>query len=146
MRLSRPWTRAWGQDVGWLVVRLTFGLSLATHGWAKLFGGGPGIAGFAERAVEPLGFPAPMLFAYLAALSELVGGLLIALGLLTPLAALTTAFTMAVAAFHHIRLGDPFKVYELAVIYLAISLAAFLRGGGRLSLDSFLPFFRSDRR
>lgn len=141
----RPWTHAWSRELGWLIVRVTFGLALATHGYAKLFGDGPGIAGFAERAVAPMGFPAPMLFAYLAALSELVGGLLIALGLLTPLAALTTAVTMAVAAFRHISGGDPFKVYELAVIYLALSIAAILKGGGRYALDAKLPFFRTER-
>lgn len=149
MRNFRPWTTAWGQDLAWLIVRVTFGLALATHGYAKLFGAGPegssAVEAFAQRAVEPLGFPAPLLFAYMAALSEFFGGLLIALGLLTPLAALMAAFTMAVAAFHHLRAGDPFKVYELAVIYLAIAIAALLRGGGRFSLDSLIPFFRSNR-
>ncbi len=144
MRNFRPWTQAWSQELGWLIVRVTFGLALATHGWAKLFGE-HGVSAFAERAVAPMGFPAPLLFAYLAALSELVGGLMVAIGLCTPLAALTTAFTMAVAVFRHMSAGDPFQRYELAVIYLAISVAAILKGGGRFSIDAKLPFFRTDR-
>ncbi|HEY9899870.1 MAG TPA: DoxX family protein [Pantanalinema sp.] len=138
-------------DIGWLIVRVTFGLLLMTHGYAKLFGatpdGGRMIEGFAKGAVEPLGFPVPLFFAYMAALAEFAGGLFVALGLFTPVAALFAAFTMAIAVWHHMGQGDPLKVFELGLIYLAISLGAMLIGGGRYSLDRILrtPFRPADR-
>ncbi|MNX79085.1 putative oxidoreductase MhqP [compost metagenome] len=133
-------------DVGWLIVRVTFGLLLMTHGYPKLFGvtpqGGRVIEGFAKNMVEPLGFPAPLFFAHLAALAEFLGGLCIALGLFTPIAALAAAGTMLVAIRHHVGQGDPLKVFELTLIYFAISLGAVFIGGGRYSLDRILrtPF------
>lgn len=147
----KRWAGGAFREIGWLIVRVTFGLLLMTHGYPKLFGVTPDgsrmIEGFAKTMVEPLGFPAPLLFAYLAALSEFVGGLCIALGLLTPVAALFVAGTMAMALRHHLGQGDPLKVFELALIYLAIALGIALIGGGRYSLDRILrtPFRPADR-
>src|SRR5690606_4006629 len=72
-------------DVGLAVLRVGTGLMLAFgHGQNKVWGedrlGPP--AGFVEGVGE-LGFPAPLLFAWMAALAEFVGGILIAIGLLT---------------------------------------------------------------
>ncbi|MBO9541316.1 DoxX family protein [bacterium] len=142
----KQWASGAFREIGWLIVRVAFGLLLMTHGYAKLFGvtqsGGKVIEGFAKSMVEPLGFPAPLFFSYLAALSEFVGGLFIALGLFTPLAAVAAAGTMLVAILHHMGQGDPLKVFELALIYLAIAIGAMLIGGGRYSLDRILrtPF------
>ena len=78
----------------------------------------------------------------LAALSEFGGGLAWVLGLLVPLASLGMAFTMAVAVYSHAVLwGHPFVAsgggpsYEIALIYLCISLLFMALGPGRLSLD-----------
>lgn len=149
--LFKRWAGGSFGDIGWLIVRVTFGLLLMTHGYPKLFGVTPEgtrmIEGFAKGAVEPLGFPAPLFFAHLAALAELVGGLFVALGLFTPVAAFFTACTMLVAVRHHLGAGDPLKVYELGLIYLAISIGGVFIGGGRLSLDRVLrtPFRPADR-
>ena len=149
--MNREWTR----DLGLLALRLA-GLGLATHGWGKLVallgqGGGAGIV----AGVARLGFPAPLLLAWAATLSELAGGLLVAVGLFTRIAAAFAAFTMAVAAFevHHLaqlvlvsigllhvapetveRWGNP----ELAAVYLAIFLGVTLLGAGQFSLDRLL--------
>src|SRR5918999_954584 len=71
-------------DGAWLLLRLVVGLNLVPHGMQKAFGafGGPGMEGFAAGLAKG-GFPAPTLFAWLVMLTELVGGVLIAIGFLT---------------------------------------------------------------
>jgi putative oxidoreductase len=116
---------------GWTLVRLVFGLSLALgHGLPKVMGN---MAGFAE-GVAKLGFPFPLFFAWCAALSELVGGLLVAVGLFTRPAATLAAFTLAVALYRH--RADPFGTQEKALVFLAVMLAVVLAGAGPWSLDA----------
>ena len=120
-------------DLGLLVLRLWFGLSLAFgHGAAKLFS--------MERftaSVTRHGFPLPEVTAPIAMLSELAGGLLIALGLATRPAALFVLSTMLGAAFvaHG---GDPFSKKELALAFGAAALVVLVAGPGRYSLDARL--------
>lgn len=123
----------WCVDAGLLVLRLAAGLAMAfAHGIKKLPPPEPFVKG-----VEALGFPAPSLFAWLAGIGELAGGLLVAAGLLTRPAALTMAFTMAVAFFMQ-HGADPFKVKEPAFLYLAIATSLLLTGPGRLSVDALI--------
>jgi putative oxidoreductase len=120
-------------DFGLLLLRLAGGLSLAlAHGLGKF----PPSARFVER-VGGMGFPAPELFAWLAALAELGGGILLALGLLTrPAAALVAGNMLVVALVAHA--GDPFGDREKPVLFAAIALTILLKGPGRYSLDALL--------
>jgi putative oxidoreductase len=119
------------QTAALTLMRVGTGLMMATHGYAKIFGGR--MDGF-TNAVGDMGFPVPVLFAWLAALSELVGGVLLALGLGTRISAFLIAGTMVVAAF--IRHGaDPFSDKELALLYLVVTLYFTACGGGRWALD-----------
>lgn len=118
-------------DAGLTVLRVFAGLSLAlAHGLGKTPPGEKFVAGVAE-----LGFPAPGLFAWAAALAELGGGLLVAAGLATRPAAAMAGFTMVVAAFGR-HAADPYAKKEMALLYLGIMLAFVLMGGGRFSLDA----------
>ncbi|ADO73684.1 DoxX family protein [Stigmatella aurantiaca] len=117
--------------VGWTLVRIVFGLSLALgHGLPKVTGN---MAGFAE-GVAKLGFPFPLVFAWAAALSELLGGLLVAVGLFTRPAATLGAFTLAVALYRH-RV-DPFGTMEKALLFFSVMVAVVLAGPGPWSLDA----------
>lgn len=119
------------------LLRVFTGLSLAfAHGLAKV----PPSAGFID-GVGGLGFPLPVVFAWAAGLSELVGGALLALGLLTRPAALAIAGTMAVAAFLR-HGGDPYAKQELALFYLVVALVFAVRGANRLSLDHVVSRLR----
>lgn len=122
-------------DLGLLVVRVGFGLSLAfNHGLGKLLN----LSGFIDN-VARLGFPAPWLLAPLAAFSEFFGGLLLALGLFSRVAAVSIVVTMISAAFF-VHAGDPFNKRELALAFAVAALAVLLSGPGRYSLDR--RFFR----
>src|SRR5688572_20703317 len=86
-------------EIGLLVLRSVLGLTLAAHGAQKLFGwfGGPGLAG-AAKGMEGLGFVPGRRHAAMAGLTELGGGLLLAVGLATPAAAAVALAVMIVAA------------------------------------------------
>ena len=120
-------------NIGILILRVFIGAALMTHGCAKLFGGMEKFTGF----VTSLGVPAPHVMAYLAALSESLGALLLAIGLLTRPAAFMILCTMSVAIFG--ALGDqPFAKQELAWLYLIPALMFLLKGAGKWSLDFFI--------
>jgi len=113
-----------------LLVRLVVGLAFMLHGWGKI-----------QHPLSWMGpeAPVPGIFQALAALSEFGGGLAWILGLLTPLASLGIFFTMGVAAFTHISRGDAFvgpaPTYELALVYLSVSILLLLAGPGKYSAD-----------
>src|SRR5262245_66100413 len=83
---------------GLLLLRVVVGGTMAAHGSQKRFGwfGGPGLEG-AAGFFGQLRFRSPHRIALLAALAEL-GGALLALGLLTPPAALGIAVAVAISA------------------------------------------------
>jgi putative oxidoreductase len=119
-------------DAGLLILRVAIGLMMIHHGQDKL--GNP--QAFADTYVAPLHLPFPLVLAWVAGLSEVVGSWLLILGLLTPLGALAIAGTMSVAAYHHIlTAGLNIYVLELVVLYLGGSLALLLLGPGRFSFD-----------
>ena len=123
-------------DEGILLLRLVVGLAFAAHGAQKLFGwfggGGPaGTAGF----FSSLGYRWPAAMALLAGLSELSGGLMLAAGLATPLAALALCTVMLNASVTVQWRQGFFGGYELDVTFLTVALAVVATGPGRWSLD-----------
>jgi putative oxidoreductase len=119
-------------------------------------------SGNGERFIEGvagLGFPAPALFAWAAALGEFAGGLFVFFGLGTRYAAALAGFTMFVAAFlRHkahlhlmVKLGllqageatlDAWGNPELALLYLLVMLSLVVTGPGRYALDSYVTIRR----
>src|SRR5262245_59518636 len=92
---------------GILILRLAVGLGLAAHGAQKLFGwfGGYGIAGTGQF-LEQMGFRPGRVFAAQAGLAELLGGLFLATGLLTPAASAAVVAVMVVAGVSaHLKNG-----------------------------------------
>lgn len=127
---------------GILLLRLVLGLTNAAHGAQKLFGvfGGGGPRGTAATFAE-LGYRAPILMALVAGLAELGGGLLLALGLLTPLAALALVVVQlnAIATVHGAKgFWNTNGGYEYNLLLLAAAVALAATGGARFSLDALI--------
>jgi len=122
------------RDYAPLVLRVVTGLIFAVHGWQKLQGGLPGVAGF----VGSLGFPMPEVFAVLLIAAELVGGILLILGLLTRWAA-KSLIIVSLVALVLVHLPNGFSLstggYEYILLLLAASVSLALSGPGKWSLD-----------
>jgi len=123
-----------------LVLRLVIGLIVAAHGAQKVFGwwGGPGMTGWTGGMTRMRLRPA-VAWAWASALAELVGGLLFAIGFLSPLGSMAIAGSMLVAmAFVHWPNGfwNAKRGYEFNLSILAAAIAAALTGPGALSLDA----------
>jgi putative oxidoreductase len=127
---------------GILFLRVVLGSIMAAHGAQKLFGwfGGDRPRGTADGFTQ-LRFRAPLLLALAAGLAEFGGGLLIAAGLLTPLAALAIAVVMLNAigtvhwpnGFWNTRGG-----YEFNLLVLTAAVAIAATGAARFSLDNLI--------
>lgn len=129
-------------DAGLLVARLVLGSLMAAHGAQKLFGwfGGYGVAG-TGAFFETMGFRPGRFFAATAALAELAGGLLMALGLFGPIGPALMLSVMIVAAVGvHWKHGlfVTSNGIEVPLLYGAGAASLGLTGPGRLSLDAAL--------
>lgn len=129
-------------DLGLLIIRLVIGLLFAAHGAQKLFGwfGGYGLAGTGGW-MDSLGLKPGKTMALMAGLSELIGGLLLVAGFLTPLAALLIAGTMIMAIVKvHLPNGlwSTANGYEYNLVILAVVIGLALTGPGQYAIDTLL--------
>jgi putative oxidoreductase len=129
--------------IGPTLARLTVGLVFLGTGWGKLHHL-PDVTDF----FASLHIPAPAFNARLTAGTELVGGLLVLLGLGTRLASLPLAFTMVIAIVTA-RRGDITGLTALVGLeewsYLVLLLWLALAGAGPLSIDRLLSWYRTRR-
>ena len=122
-----------------LPIRLGMGIIFLAHGAQKVLGsfGGPGLQKFVAFP-PPFGFMRPgWLWMGAAAFSELVGGLLILLGLFTRVGAFFIGCTMltAVVGVHSQAFFAANRGLEYPLALLAMSLALLVSGGGMASVD-----------
>lgn len=121
-------------DLAPLVLRVVVGAIFALHGYQKLMAGVPGIAGF----LGSLGFPAPEVFAVLLIAAELIGGIMLILGLFTHWTAKILA-VVALVALLTVHLKNGFFMatggYEFILLIFVASLSLMITGAGKWSLD-----------
>ena len=140
-------TIGYGAYTGWmdpalLLVRVVVGGLLMGHGAQKLFGwfGGHGLAGTGGW-LESMGMRPGWIWATTAGLGEFGGGLLLALGFLSPLGSIMIVAVMAMA-WAKTHWGKPIWVTEggaeLPLVNMAAALAIALGGPGRISVDHAL--------
>ena len=119
-----------------LAIRVVMGSMLAYHGWKKIDGG---VEKFVAT-VDRLGFPLPELMARATISIELIGGICLALGLLTRLwAALATIQFLLIVAQVKWDIGvfsqGGRSGFEIDLMYAVTAAALLLAGPGLLALD-----------
>src|SRR6476646_4780563 len=133
-----------------LLLRLIVGYGFAAHGIAKLSRGPASFAGI----LQSIGVPAPHLMAWITILSELLGGIAIAMGAFVTIFSVPLAAILLVAIFTvHLPYGfSSIKLiavtqtgaqfgppgYECNLLYLAALAALVLGGPGPLAIDALL--------
>ena len=123
------------QDIALLIGRMALGIVLVAHGWQKFFT--YGVSGAAAN-FEAMGVPLPTVSATFAAVVELVGGILLIVGLVVPLIGLLVAIDMAGALlFVHGPNGVFVDAggYELVLVIGALGVVFAGVGAGAYALD-----------
>jgi putative oxidoreductase len=134
-------------DAGLLLLRVAVGLSYAGYGYPKLVGGATMWEQLGQSmSYLGIGF-AHTVWGLLASLSELFGGIALALGAFFRVATFFLVCTMAVATIQHFGRGDGYRGGAYHSIELGlVCLSLFLTGPGRYSVDEMLARRRSSSR
>jgi putative oxidoreductase len=133
------------QPLALLIMRLTLGAIMTAHGYHKVFGG---LQHFAHM-VGGMGLPAWL--GYLAAFTELLGGLLVLAGFFTRAAAFAICVELAVAIWkvhlHNGLMGSPDRPgYEFPLAVATLAFAMIFFGAGPIALDHVLRGGGSPKR
>jgi len=124
-------------DIGLLVLRVGLGAMMLFHGVPKLLGG-PQKWEKLGGAMTHVGIDVwPTVWGFAAALTETLGAVLLAVGLLTRLNASLLLATMVVAAAMHLGKGDGVAGASHAIEDGIAFLTLLLAGGGRYSVDAW---------
>jgi putative oxidoreductase len=121
------------ENLGKLILRLSFGAFMIPHGYSKalnLFGGGE------IHFADPFGLGEVFSLA-LAVFAELICSIALILGFKTRLASVPLMVTMLVAALM-IHADDPWGKQEFPLLYFFGYLTIALIGAGKYSLDSYI--------
>jgi len=119
------------RDFGLLLLRVGLGIAFVCHGFPKLMGGPDTWTGLGSR----VGLPLPVVFGFIAAVSETIGGLLLILGLYFRVACILLCGTMLGALTYHLKDGDGFNEYAHALESLIVFAALIFIGPGKHSID-----------
>lgn len=145
--MSRIFEALWQRwyDIGLLVVRIGFGLSFTYfHGWRKLVSGPDGWANYGD-VMEHIGIHfGHTFFGFLAAFSESIGGIFIALGLFFRPICLLLGFTMFMATLSHFVSGRGTPGHAMKNLFVLIGIS--LVGPGKYSLDAVADGWLRRRR
>jgi putative oxidoreductase len=137
------------QDLGLMLLRVGLGALLIAHGLQKAFGwwGGQGLGGF-EDSLADLGYQHANILTYVAAGAQIGIGVLLVLGLFTPLAAaaalayLINALLASVAAQPDAQPGLSYFAFflpdghEYQITLIVVAAAIILTGPGRYGFDA----------
>jgi putative oxidoreductase len=134
-----------GIDIGLLILRVMLGGIMGAHGLQHLFGafGGPGVGGFA-RVLSGFGYTSQTtLLSWITGISELAGGLLVIVGLFTPLGAaalLGVAANIVYAKFRGGFFERQGQGFEFELLLASVALTLLCTGSGRVALDANTPW------
>ncbi len=131
------------QDLGLLILRVTLGGLLIAHGLQKLFGwwGGSGLTGL-KNSLSDVGYEHADILTYVAAGGQITAGVLLVLGLFTPLAAagalayLINGMLAGVSADSGRFAFFLPDGHEYQVTLIGLAVAIILVGPGRYGFDA----------
>jgi putative oxidoreductase len=140
---ARTGDRRGTQHLGLLVLRVWLGVVLIAHGLQKLFGwwGGSGVTGL-KNSLSDVGYQHADILAYVSAGGELVAGVLLVLGLFTPIAAagalafLINGLLATLSARPHSFSFFLPQGHEYQITLIVMAVAVVLCGPGRYGLDA----------
>jgi putative oxidoreductase len=130
----------WG-DYAAIPLRIVLGVVFVVHGAQKLFGlfGGDGLSG-AATAMASYGLEPAMLWAVVAGIVQLAGGVALLLGFLTRWTALTLGVErLFVLFFANVGFTASGGGAEFSLVMLAALLALACTGAQRYALDERVP-------
>lgn len=123
------------KDEGLLLLRVGLGICFMIHGYPKITGGLEGWEGLGG-SMQVFGITAmPVVWGFLGAASEFIGGALLVLGLFTRISTLSLIFTMVVAASVHLSKNEGFSGASHAIELGIVCLSLFIIGPGKYSID-----------
>ena len=119
-------------SLGLLILRVFVGITMLTHGLAKL-------TSFSELSAT---FPDPIGLGRTLSLILIIGAevacsLFVIVGGFTRVATIPFVFSMLVVIFV-VHASDPFQMKELPLLYLGIYILLFFTGAGRISIDTII--------
>ncbi len=123
-----------GKDKALLAIRIAAGIVFVLHGYGKLTGN-PSLEVFSGMLAN-IGFPMPMFFSWVVALTEFLGGLALIAGIFTRPAGILLSVVMLVAITAVKKLSFPMADPDLALLGIAIAVA--FAGPGRLSVAGMM--------
>ena len=135
----------WGLDFGLLVLRLVLGGFFVAHGTDKLFGwwnGGVEGMDATREMLTGFGFTHPGALAWVVALSETVGGVLVILGLFFPAGAAALLGVMANVIVVRGDWNQFLGSVETEMMFAAAAFALLFTGPGRVAIDRHTPWWR----
>jgi uncharacterized membrane protein YphA (DoxX/SURF4 family) len=126
-------------NAAWLFFRLHIGLSMAIHAGFPKIETGVAPAWFVDQ-VQELGFTfiSPSFWATISAYGEFIGGLLIAIGLFTRIAALQLAFQFFVISFIWYSKPEPLTGMYFQQLYFWCYIILVFSGSGLYSIDQLI--------
>ena len=137
---ARAAARRGTQDLGLLLLRVALGALLIAHGLQNAFGfwGGPGPAGLKE-SLTAAGYQNAGLLTYATAGAQIASGVLLVLGLFTPVAAAAALGLLLNGALAELK-ADGWRLVlsspgEQLVVLAAVAAAVILAGPGRYGFD-----------
>lgn len=124
-------------DLALLLLRMGIGFTFMVHGWPKVSGGKQTWLWYGSQ-MSLIGVTfVPLFWGLCAALTELVGGACIILGLGMHIVPLIAMFQMVMALIYHFSQNDEFTVYSHALDLFIIFTALWVAGPGVYSLDTY---------
>ncbi len=124
-------------NLGLTFIRIAVGLIFIRHGFPKMYKG-IGEWKWLGDAMGYLGIKFwPVAWGIAAASAEFFGGIFLALGLGTRIAAFFIGCVMAVATNMHYRKGDTWGWISHPLLILMVMIGFIIAGGGSYSLDQY---------